>query len=88
MHRWCAIIDPAVISTPRYGQGILIWSLTQYEYPTPVHFRVLASSDISSHSDPSWHVIVHDVGDVGCEAIRSEEANQDVHRVLQPVSVL
>ena len=46
MQRRCAIIDPAVSSTLHCRQGILRQILTQYESPTPVHFKALASADI------------------------------------------
>ena len=53
-------MDPAVISTPHYGHGIFLWSLTRYESPTPVHFRAMASSDILACNAPGWHAILHD----------------------------
>ena len=75
------------ISMPHYGQGIILRSLTWYESTTPAHFRALASSDTPDRSAPGWHVILSDVGDVVREAITSEEADQEIHRVFHPVRV-
>ena len=61
MCRRCAAIDPTVRSTPHSRHGILFMSLTRYESPTPVHFRVLASSNIPERSIPGCHVIVRDL---------------------------
>ena len=61
MHQWCAVIDPAVRSTPQSSHSILLLSLTQYESPTPVHFSYLASFDIPYRIIMGWHVIVREL---------------------------
>ena len=70
MHRRCAVIDPTVISTTHYGQGILHWSLTHYEFPTPVHFRALAYAEILDYSAPGWHIIVRDLATLAARPYR------------------
>ena len=60
MQRRCAVIEPAVSSTMQSRQGIHRQSLTRYEYPTPMKFKALASTDIPELSAPGWHVIDQD----------------------------
>ena len=59
MRLWCAIMYPAVSSTPHSGHGICLCILTWYESPTPVYFSTMASSDIPTRNDLGWNVIVH-----------------------------
>ena len=46
MRQRCAVMDPAVRSTPYSGHGIRLQSLNRYESLTTVHFSAMASSDI------------------------------------------
>ena len=59
MRRWFDVMDPAAIFTQHSGHGIRLWSITQYESPTPVHFNVMASSDTPVRNCLGWHLIVH-----------------------------
>ena len=57
----CDTMDPMVSSTPHSGHGIHLRSLTRYEYPNPVHFSAMASSDIPICNASVWHVILCDL---------------------------
>ena len=58
---WCALMDPAVGSTPHSWHDIRLWCLTRYKTPTPVYFSAMASSEILARNEPVWHVILHDL---------------------------
>ena len=58
----CAVMEPAVSSTPHSGHGIHFRSITRYDSPTPVHFSAMASSNIPARNAPDWRVIFCDFG--------------------------
>ena len=61
IRRRCTIMDPTMRSTPHSGHGIYRHNIIQYEYPTPMHFSPMVSSDIPAHNTPVWHVIVREL---------------------------
>ena len=61
MQQQCAVMDPAVISTPHYRHGTRRRIITWYESPTPVYFITMASSGILACNAPGWHIIVRDL---------------------------
>ena len=63
MRRRCAVMDPAVSSTPHSGHRIRLRSLARYESPTPVHFSAMAFSDIPACNVPNpWSEASSSIG--------------------------
>ena len=61
MRQRCAVMEPALRSTPHSGHGIRLRIPAWYESPTPVCFSAMASYDIPIRNVPVCHVIVHDL---------------------------